>query len=336
MTVDITKAFGHLVRLSDHRGLFEHAEGTVRRLEHGYCTDDNARLLVVASREDDAGVPGQLGRLALAFVCDAQDSDGRFRNRMNAQGRWTDQASTDDCWGRSVWALGSAAATHPSSAVRAEALACYDRGVRQRSPHARSMAFAALGAADLVLSGRADRPSRALLEDAVSMIGPGLSDAWRWPEPRLRYANAALAEAVIAAGAALGDDRTVERGLAMLGWLLDIETQNGHLSVTGVEGRGAGENDQQFDQQAIEVGTISDACWRAHQVTGDPAWLAGIAAGFAWFNGDNDSGVVMYDAETGGGFDGLQRTDANLNQGAESTLALVSTLQRAEHLAISR
>lgn len=37
----------------------------------------------------------------------------------------------------------------------------------------------------------------------------------------------------------------------------------------------------------------------------------------------------MWDSTTGGGFDGLQADGVNLNQGTESTLAVISTLQRA-------
>jgi hypothetical protein len=37
----------------------------------------------------------------------------------------------------------------------------------------------------------------------------------------------------------------------------------------------------------------------------------------------------MYDEVSGGGFDGLESHGVNINQGAESTLALVSTMQRA-------
>jgi hypothetical protein len=40
----------------------------------------------------------------------------------------------------------------------------------------------------------------------------------------------------------------------------------------------------------------------------------------------------MTDAGTGGGFDGLGSTAANLNQGAESTLALLATLQHGRAL----
>jgi hypothetical protein len=52
----------------------------------------------------------------------------------------------------------------------------------------------------------------------------------------------------------------------------------------------------------------------------------------AWFLGENDTGAVMWDPLTGGGFDGLEVDGVNLNQGAESTLAFVSTLQHARRL----
>jgi hypothetical protein len=53
----------------------------------------------------------------------------------------------------------------------------------------------------------------------------------------------------------------------------------------------------------------------------------------AWFEGCNDVGCVMYDANTGGGYDGLTPDGPNWNQGAESTLALISTFQRSHAVA---
>jgi hypothetical protein len=58
-------------------------------------------------------------------------------------------------------------------------------------------------------------------------------------------------------------------------------------------------------------------------------WADGVKACAAWFQGDNDGSFVMWDAVTGGAFDGLEIGGANLNQGTESTLALLSTLQHA-------
>ena len=38
------------------------------------------------------------------------------------------------------------------------------------------------------------------------------------------------------------------------------------------------------------------------------------------------------DPDTGGGYDGLHADGVNLNQGAESTMAVISTLQQARRL----
>jgi hypothetical protein len=41
----------------------------------------------------------------------------------------------------------------------------------------------------------------------------------------------------------------------------------------------------------------------------------------------------MFDPLTGGGYDGLEADGRNANQGAESTLAFLSTMQHARRLA---
>lgn len=315
----------HLERLSDNRGLFE----------HGYCTDDNARLLVVTSREPDVGLAHRLGFLALRFVLDAQSADGQCHNRMNRDGEWTDQPSTEDCWGRSVWGLGVTAAGHPKSSTRRIALAGFNIGVTQRSPSSRSMAFAALGAADVLVTDQDHQPARALLADTLTTIGDIPEGKWAWPEPRLSYANATLAEAVIAAGHALDRGNELDRGLEMLEWLLDLEMRRGQLSVVGDDGRGPDDSGPMFDQRPIEVAALADACWRANEVTGDRSWLRGVAAAARWFSGSNDTGLVMFDESSGGGYDGLQRDGVNPNQGAESTLAFISTMQRARSLVLT-
>ena len=327
----------HLDRMSDHRGLFEHAKGTVPRPEYGYCTDDNARLLVVASREPDTGLAPRLSRLVLAFVLDAQGEDGRCRTRLDRAGRWLDAPGTEDWWGRSLWGLGVAAAQHADPFVREQARAGFDRGARQRSRHPRAMAFAAIGAAS-VLAAETDADAaaaRALLSDTLDVIGAVPGGSWSWPEPRLAYANAALAEAVIAAGAALDRPAELDRGLKMLRWLLERETGVGHLSVTGVGGRGPDDRGPQFDQQPIEAAAMADACWRAYALTGNRIWARGVAAAAGWFDAENDTGLPMYDDVSGGGFDGLQPEGVNLNQGAESTLAFLSTMQRARSFVVT-
>ena len=163
----------------------------------------------------------------------------------------------------------------------------------------------------------------------ASIAAPNGDPAWPWPEPRLTYANAVLAEAMIAAGVALDDPALRQRGLDLLGWLVEYETADGHFSPTPVAGRGAEDVRPAFDQQPIEVSTLADACARAAAVDASPIWPDGVRAAAAWFLGANDAGQLMWDPETGGGFDGLHADGVNRNQGAESTLAVISTLQHA-------
>jgi hypothetical protein len=196
------------------------------------------------------------------------------------------------------------------------------------------MAFAALGAAEVLAVDPHHYGARALLADAVTAIGPLGSDAgWPWPEPRLAYANAVLPEALIAAGDLLARPDVLADGLTLLRWLLGRETLGGHLSATPAGGAGPDDRAPEYDQQPIEVAAMADACARALVVTGDASWVDGIELATRWFAGDNDAGAVMWDPLTGGGFDGLEASGPNLNEGAESTLALISTLQHARLLA---
>jgi len=330
-----TAPFRHLQRLTDHVGLLEHAEGIVPRYEHGYCIDDVARGLVVVCREPS---PSQelitLGRRYLYFMAQAQAPDGRFRNRLGYDRRWQDQPGIGDCWGRALWGLGTAAARGPTPGIREESIDRFGRSAKVSSPWPHAMAFAALGAVEVLDRWPDHADARTLLDKTISAIGEPSADArWPWPSPRLTYANAAIAEAVIVAGAKLGRGRVLRNGLRMLDWLLTVETRDGHLSVVPTGGWSLGEPRPAFDQQPIEVAALADACMRAAAVTGDRSWLSGAEMAVAWFLGDNDAKIPLLDERTGGGCDGLSRTSRSRNQGAESTLAMISVMQQGLRLA---
>jgi len=333
----IAPSFDHLVVMSTDIGTFEHADHASPRRSHGYCVDDVARVLVVVTREPrPTPAVEELGRTAFRFLTDAQGVDGRIRNRRTAGGRWEYRQSAEDCWGRSLWAFGTAARLGREPTLRQHALSFFERGAGQASRYPRAMAFAALGAADVIAVAPGNRAARDVLERAITTIGPlGSDPQWPWPESRLSYANASLADALIAAGDALDLPEITGGGLALLGWLLDRETVNGHLSLTPVGGAGPLDMGPAYDQQPIEAGALADACARALAVTGHQRWRGGIELAAAWFAGDNDVGAVMWDADTGGGYDGLLPTGANLNQGAESTIALISTCQHARNLTLA-
>jgi len=323
--------FDHLRRLTDSIGLHEHALGDVPRPEHGYCVDDAARALVLTCRAADPALDDLTGRY-LNVVLAAIAPDGQCHNRLGLTGKWQDSPGLGDWWGRAVWALGVTAAHGPAWA-RPQALAGFNLLAHQRSPWVRAMAYACLGAAELITTAP---QARWLLVAAVSVVrgaeaaGTAASPAgWEWPEARLRYDNARLPEALLAAGSALNRPELVKSGLEQLRFLLAVETTAGHLSVTPVAGRGPGETDPAFDQQPIDVAGIADACGRAWRLTGDPDWLAGLRLAWAWFEGSNDADIAMYDPDTGAGYDGLEADGRNFNRGAESTIAALTTLIQA-------
>jgi hypothetical protein len=328
-------SWAQIARLSDDTGLYEHARNAIVRREHGYCTDDVSRGLLVACREPDPTPEVvRLSEIYLAFLTHAQGPDGAFRNRLTFDRRWLDEPSTGDWWGRALWGLGTAAARSTVPYIREEALGAFLLGARLRSPWPRAMAFAGLGAAEVLRADPTAKVAATLLADAATVIGlPDSDPGWTWPERELTYANPALAEVLIAAGDLLGDEPLLADGLRMLSWLCRMQDNHGRLSVVPVGGWRPGVPRHRHDQQPIEAAATADACATAAAVTGDEAWDAPLFQAISWFLGDNDTGSRMYDPRTGGGYDGLTPDGPNVNQGAESTLALVATLQHARALA---
>jgi hypothetical protein len=323
--------FQHLQRMTDHIGLWEHARYTVPRPEHGYCTDDNARALIVVCRQPDLTTElVGLGRVYLNFVVAAALPQGGFHNRRRADGSWADEIGSDDSQGRAIWALGTAARIGPERWMRRTATELFDRQLGYSSASPRSNAFAVLGASEVLTGEPGNAPAREALTRWVGEI-PGADDKeWPWPESRLAYDNARLPEALLAGGVALGDEDLIASGLRLLDWLVTTETREGHFSFTPAGGWAPGEARPGYDQQPVEAAAMADACSRAWQITGEGKWRDGVLKAARWLVEANDRRVVLYDFHTGGCCDGLTPSGPNLNQGAESTLAALSTLQQAE------
>ena len=268
----------------------------------------------------------------MQFLLDAQCEDGGIRNRMSIERIWMDEPCNQDCWGRAMWAFGTAALHNHDNVLRGQALTAFDSGARVRSTSLRTMAFAALGAHDVLQADPGNTAALSLLRDAADVLAPrGARREWMWPEPRLTYANAVIPDALMAVGDALDDPVLLHHGLDLLAWLVAHETLEHHLSVTPVGGRGPGEPQPAFDQQPIEVAAIADAAHRAYLLTGESRWRHAVDMAVHWFLGGNDCGLVMIDPLTDGGYDGLRRDGVNLNEGAESTLAMITTMQYAMH-----
>ncbi len=197
-------SFAHVLSMSDGIGMFEHADHTEPRRAEGYCTDDVARLLIVAVREPARSqAVRDLARTAFRFLAESQNVHGQIRNRRDARGRWHGRHGVEDCWGRSLWAFGTAARRAPEEWMRASAISYFDHGSSERSPHRRAMAFAALGAAEVAHYDRRHRRSRELLADAITVDRVTIDGR--------RLAVARTASVVRERGAPRGTDRRGRR-----------------------------------------------------------------------------------------------------------------------------
>jgi len=82
-----------------------------------------------------------------------------------------------------------------------------------------------------------------------------------------------------------------------------------------------------FAQQPVDALAMVLMYHQAFHITGDKEYLSKLFTCFMWFMGENDLRMNLFDFETKGCCDGLERYGVNRNQGAESSLAyLISHL----------
>jgi glycosyltransferase involved in cell wall biosynthesis len=340
----------HLVRMSDGTGIFQHAVFNVPNFHEGYCTDDNARALILCIMLDELGgrPPWEdLSHLAttyLAFLFAALNMDtGRFRNFMSHGRQWLEAAGSEDSHARALWALGTATGRSLNEGHQRLAAQLFERGVPAvdsfTSP--RAWAFTLLGLHEYL--GRfPEHPGmlavcRTLTDRLVRLWNDCATEDWPWFEPIATYDNARLCQALILGGQWLPHPEALEIGLKSLRWLASLQkTQAGHFRPIGSNGfceRDGARAD--FDQQPVEAQAMVSACLEAYRATEDPAWSREAKRAFEWFLGRNDLGVPLYDSNSGGCSDGLHADRVSENQGAESTLAFhlsLAEMNLVEHL----
>jgi glycosyltransferase involved in cell wall biosynthesis len=329
----------HLVRMTDGTGMFQHATYTIPNFAEGYCTDDNARALLLTVLLEDLGQDGPLlRRIATtyaAFLQAAFDrSRRRFRNFLDFDRRWLEEVGSDDCQGRALWALGACVGRSKRPDLPSWAASHFELALpavpEMTSP--RAWAFALLGIHEYLRRFSGDRLT-GQVRDALTARLVGLFDQtatsdWSWFEEVVSYDNARLPHALIASGHEGGDSRAVEVGLRALGWLVQVQrAPQGHFRAIGCNGfYRKGQEPARFDQQPIEASATVSACLEAYRVTQELSWLNEARSAFEWFLGRNDLGHELYDPATGGCCDGLQEDRVNRNQGAESTLSFLLAL----------
>jgi glycosyltransferase involved in cell wall biosynthesis len=329
----------HLFRMSDSTGIFQHASFSVPNFAEGYCTDDNARALVLALMLQKLGhgsprLSAQAATYA-AFLNHAFDrSSGRFRNFMSFDRRWLEDVGSEDCQGHALWALGLCVSQAGQGSFQMLAAQLFEQAlpVAAGFTSPRAWAFTLIGIDEYLRRFGGDRRANQIRESLTAKLVQRYADAatdeWHWFEEVVSYANAKLPHAMILSGRCLKSETMLQLGLKTLRWLVKVQTSaSGAFRPIGSNGfYRRGEEPAQFDQQPIEAQATVSACIEAYHATDDLFWVAEARRAFEWFLGRNDLGLALYDPGTGGCRDGLHVDRLSQNQGAESTLAFLLAL----------
>ncbi|MFC1724874.1 glycosyltransferase family 4 protein [candidate division KSB1 bacterium] len=335
----------HLKAFTDDTGFLQHANYTIPDRTHGYCTDDNARALLVAAMghkqlpSDGLGLDSlsshYLGFLLYAF----NEKNGRFRNFMTYARQWMEEIGSEDAHGRAIWCLGKSIAFLDDPGHLAMSTTLFKKALRAvenfNSPRAFAFCLVGIHAYLHKFSGDSDvRRIREVLADRLfNQFKNNATEKWPWLEDSLNYANGKLPHALLLSGQWIQRSDMTDMGLRSLKWLLTIQTEKGHFVPVGNKGwYKQGGLKARFDQQPIEANAMIEACIEAFKVTRDQIWFENAVMCFNWFLGHNDLNMPLYDPKTGGCRDGLMADGINQNEGAESSLAWLLSLMTLQKL----
>jgi glycosyltransferase involved in cell wall biosynthesis len=336
---------GHFMTMCDDTGLFQHALKCVPDRSHGYCTDDNARALLLAcalAHPGEKALPEPLTSRFAAFLQHAWNRDTRrFRNFLAFDRRWLEDVGSEDSHGRALWAIGECARGTLGAPLRRWAVDLFAEALVPvetfRSPRAWSFTLLGLDAYCSVAAHdqRAQRLRQQLADRLLGLRAAVRSEDWDWFEEGLSYDNARMPQALIVTGLSTGNRPCIDAGLGSLRWLMLLQTTvEGKFRPVGSQGFGTRRvRPMAFDQQPLEATAMISACLAAARAEKDPAWKQGAGRALAWYLGGNDLSLPLVDAESGSCCDGLHPDRVNENRGGESLVSWLLALAEMRKLA---
>lgn len=323
--------FEHLQTLTDSTGVIQHAIFSIPNRRTGYTTDDNARALIAAIMEFERTGSRQVLQYVsryLSFLHYAQTSSGRFHNFMAFDQVWLDDQSSEDCFGRVLWACGYALYADLHSNVKKVARTLFDDAFRwiPVTQSLRARAYMGTGCYYYVQHDRGAEQVRKALESLADSICDDFhrnaTEEWVWFEDVLTYSNGMIPRLLFLAYQEIQNYEYLRVAERSLDFLTSLVIVDGKLQPIGCNGwYFKGHERAWYDQQPVDPLGHVLSYLTAYDTTRKPEYLDLAKTCFDWFFGHNSVGEALYDPVTGGCYDALGPEGPNLNQGAESTIA---------------
>jgi len=328
----------HIRRLTDDTGIIQHAKFGIPNLKEGYCTDDNARALLMvlmAYRQKKDTLALELLPVYLSYLHYMQNKDGTFRNFLSFGRDYLDEVGSEDSFGRTIWSLGYLLGNSPNDAYYQSGKMIFFNAIKNfdKLKSLRGIANTIIGVCYYLRTNKSDdfmiEILRKLVFSIIDQYDDESSPDWKWFEPILSYDLGILPMSLFYAYEFLPEDTILDTAITTMDFLTSLTMKNGFLSLIGNEKwyHKGGERSQ-YAQQPVDAMAMVLMFYQAFIITKNKEYLNQMFTSFMWFLGENDLRMTLYDFETQGCCDGIEAYGINLNQGAESTLAyLISHLR---------
>lgn len=327
----------HIKRMTTEFGMIQFSKINQPDLDSGYTLDDNARALIsicmhyeLTANEMDLSYI----QIYLNFIKYCLQPEGDFLNYVDTDKKFTEQndkTNLDDSNGRAIWALGYLISK--KSILPAKLISTAETILQKAIPQmesiysTRAMAFAIKGLYYYLSETKTAENVllvKTLANRLMEMYKHESEEDWEWFESYLTYANSVLPEALLCAWSVTGDVRYKEVARESFSFLLSsIFNKKGIEVISNKSWLYKGQEAGQYGEQPIDVAYTIMTLSKFYDVFKDEEYLNKLVIAFNWFLGKNRLYQIIYNPCTGGCYDGLEKNNINLNQGAESTISFL-------------
>ncbi|MBF4516659.1 glycosyltransferase [Flavobacterium sp. ANB] len=340
----------HVKKMTTELGIIQFSKISIPDLESGYTLDDNARALVAICMhykltEDKDDLPYIL--IYLDFIERCQKPKGNFMNYVDQNNRehieQNEEVNLEDSNARGIWALGTVVSIGnilPESITK-KASKCLLNSLKWaesiQSP--RSIGFATKGlylyhnaVPNLYVAAIINKLNAKLLSNYEIHA----TKDWKWFENYMTYGNGILPESMLYAYLVTNKPIYKKVALESLDFLIS-KTYNGD-NFKVISNNGWYHKDSEphgYGEQPIDVSYMIQTLNSFYSAFKNPEHKQQMKIAFNWFLGKNHLNQIMYNPVSGGGYDGLEKENVNLNQGAESTVCYLTARLIMENLKLS-
>lgn len=341
---------GHIKRMTTDLGIIQFSKISIPDLESGYTLDDNARALIAIcmhykltqDKEDLAYI-----LIYLDFIIRCQQPKGDFINYVDQENRehieQNAEVNLEDSNARAIWALGTVISIGDilPEAISKKASQCLLNSLKWaetiQSP--RSIGFATKGlylyhtaVPNLYVSAIINKLNAKLLSNYEIHA----TKDWKWFENYMTYGNGILPESMLFAFLTTNKPIYKKVALDSLDFLMSKMFRDKNFKVISNNGWLHKDSEpQEYGEQPIDVAYTIHTLNSFYNAFGTPEYKQKMKIAFNWFLGKNHLGQIMYNPISGGGYDGLEKENVNLNQGAESTVCYLNARLLMENLKLS-